>query len=70
MLLVSTGGFLTLEFSADMLAGPLPGRLKWFATPNAPPVIVSGALHTPTSMVRDANTGAIFVTEIFAATSR
>ena len=60
---VSKGGFLTLEYSADMLAG-LPGRLRSFTTPAASPVVITSALITPTSMARDANTGVIFVTEI------
>jgi hypothetical protein len=46
-----------------MLAGPLPGRIRSFSTPGASPVVITNTLITPTSMVRDGNTGAIFVTE-------
>lgn len=60
---VSKGGFLTLEYSADMLIGA-PGRIRSFSTPAAPPVLITSALNSPTSMERDAKTGVIFVTEI------
>ncbi|MEO6005688.1 MAG: ScyD/ScyE family protein [Opitutus sp.] len=58
-------GLLTLEFSTDMLAGPKPGRIQKFASPGAVPTIITQGLITPTSMVRDAKSGALFVTEIF-----
>ena len=61
-----TGGgadsYLVLEFSANMLA-QAPGRLKLFTSPTETPRILVNNLITPTSIARDAQTGAIFVTE-------
>ncbi len=61
-----TGGandsYLVLEFSANMLA-QAPGRLKLFTSPTETPRILINNLITPTSIARDAQTGAIFVTE-------
>lgn len=58
--------FLTLEFSAEMLASPpLNGRLRRYATPDGPPQVLADCLVSPTSMARDEKTGAIFITEIF-----
>lgn len=62
------GGFLTLEFSADMLAAPTAppsGRLQWFATANATPVVVADSLTSPTGMEIDERSGSVFITEIF-----
>ena len=61
------GGFFALEFTSDMLAGvpPLPGKLKWFATPSSSPVVITGSLISPTNLERNEQTGALFVTEIF-----
>jgi len=56
--------YFTLEFSANQLANQ-PGRLKFFTSPNAAPVVVVSNLISPTSMARDETTGNIFVTEIF-----
>jgi hypothetical protein len=56
--------YFTLEFSANQLAN-LPGRLRFFASSNAPPVTIVSNLISPTSMARDEATGDIFVTEIF-----
>lgn len=58
------GSFYTLEFSANMLMN-LPGRLKFYSTPDAAPVTVVADLISPTSMARNDETGDIFVTEIF-----
>ncbi len=62
--LPANGGFYTLEFSADQLSVAALGRIKFFASPTATPVVVTAALVTPTSMVRDEKTGALFVTSI------
>ena len=58
------GGFLTLEFSTDMLAG-MPGRLSFYASPSASPLVLANCLITPTSMAQERRTGDVFVTEIF-----
>ena len=55
--------FLTLEFSADLLAG-LPGRFQFFETPAGPPTVIADCLITPTSMARDPKTGTLFVAEL------
>lgn len=55
--------FYTLEFSTDLLAGA-PGRLQFFSSADATPVVIAGNLISPTSMARD-ETGTFFVTEIF-----
>jgi hypothetical protein len=64
VLQVEENGYFTLEFSANQLANQ-PGRLKYFFSPDAAPVVVVSNLISPTSMVRDEMTGFIFVTEIF-----
>lgn len=56
--------YYTLEFSANQLANQ-PGRIKYFASPEAAPVTVVANLISPTSMVLDGDSGDIFVTEIF-----
>ena len=63
VLKVDGGGFYTLEFSTNMLAGA-PGRLRYYATPDAAPVNVLSNLITPTSMTRDEDTGTIYITNI------
>lgn len=63
------GGFLTLEYTADMLAGPAAppsGRLQWFASADATPVVLTSTLDRSTRLEFDERTGTIFVTEIFA----
>lgn len=63
------GGFLTLEYTADMLAGPTApasGRLMWFAAPDASPVVVGNIFSSPTHLEIDDRTGAVFIPEIFA----
>ena len=57
-------GYYTLEFSANMLAN-LPGRLQYFSSPDAEPVVVVDDLIWPTSLALDEETGDIYVTEIF-----
>ena len=59
----AAGGFLTLEFSTDMLNPMATGRLSYYSSPSASPLVLSGCLITPTSMVQDGS--AIYVTEIF-----
>jgi hypothetical protein len=56
--------YFTLEFSANQLAN-LPGRLKFYSSPDSAPVTIVSNLISPTSMARDEATGDIFVTEIF-----
>lgn len=63
------GSFLTLEYTADMLAGAAAqpsGRLQWFAAPDAKPVVITNTLNTPTRLEFDERTGSIFLTEIFS----
>ena len=55
--------FYTLEFSTNMLMGA-PGRLRYYATPDATPVNLLSNLITPTSMTRDEETGNIYITNI------
>lgn len=56
--------FYTLEFSTDMLANA-PGRLQFFSSAGAAPVVVAGGLISPTSMAFDSETGTIYISEIF-----
>lgn len=66
--LPGNAGFLTLEYSADMLAGPASqptGRLQWFAAQNAAPVVLTNTLNTPTRLEFDELTNTVFITEIF-----
>jgi hypothetical protein len=56
--------FYTLEISTNLLANA-PGRLQFFSSANAIPVVIAGSLISPSSMARDELTGAIFITEIF-----
>lgn len=64
---LDSGGFLTLEYSTDMLVSPpLPGRIQWWETPSSAPVLINGALSTPTSLEVDERAGAGYITEIFA----
>jgi hypothetical protein len=59
--------FYTLEFSTDMLANA-PGRLQFFSSPTAAPVVVAGGLISPISMARDEQTNVIYITSIFTGT--
>jgi hypothetical protein len=61
------GGFLTLEYSADMLAGAAAtssGRLQLFAAPNTAPIVVGNSFSTPTGLALDQRSGSVFITEI------
>jgi hypothetical protein len=57
------GGIYTLEFSTNLLMGA-PGRLRFYADPDATPVNVLSNLITPTSMTRDEETGTLYITNI------
>ena len=59
------GGFLTLEFSTDMLNPAAAGRLSYYATPSGSPTVLANCLITPTSMAQGEETNEIYVTEIF-----
>jgi len=59
------GGFLTLEFSTDMLAPGTPGRLSFYSSPGATPAVIANCLITPTSMAQEPKSADLFVTEIF-----
>lgn len=56
--------YYTLEFSTNFLANA-PGQIRFFSSASAAGVVVAGGLISPTSMARDAATGAIYITEIF-----
>jgi hypothetical protein len=63
------GGFLTLEHTADMLAGeaaPPSGRLQWFVAQGATPVVFETTLRNPTRLEFEEQTGWVFITEVFA----
>jgi hypothetical protein len=62
-------GVLTLEHTADMFAGetaPPSGRLQWFATQGAAPVVFEHTLRNPTRLEFEEQTGWVFITEVFA----
>jgi len=56
-------GFLTLEFGLNFPA-PGPGRLQYFATPDAAPVVLADCLTTPSSMVIDRKSNRVVITEL------
>ena len=60
---VDGGGYLTLEFSTDMLNPAALGRLRSYADTTATPVVIANCLITPTNMALDTNN--IYITEIF-----
>jgi hypothetical protein len=59
--------YYTLEFSTNLLAQQ-PGRIRFYSSADAAPVLVVGGLISPTSLARDENTGDLFVTNIFPGT--
>jgi hypothetical protein len=59
------GGFLTLEFSTDMLDPLAAGQISYYATQSSSPTVVANCLITPTSMTQEKGSNDIFVTEIF-----
>jgi hypothetical protein len=62
--LPANGGFFTLEYSVDQLNPAALGRLRFYSSPGATPVVIAANLVTPTSMARDPATGSLFVTDI------
>jgi hypothetical protein len=56
--------FFTLEFSSNMLANA-PGRVRFFSSAGAAPVVIADGLISPTSLSFDEATGTLFITEIF-----
>jgi hypothetical protein len=56
-------GFLVLEFSQDPAAG-LPGRLLYYDSPFATPLVLTSALAGPTNLALDPWTDEILVAEI------
>ncbi len=67
VLALDSGGYYTLEFSTNLLAQQ-PGRIRFYSSADTAPVLVVGGLISPTSLVRDENTGDLFVTNIFPGT--
>jgi hypothetical protein len=59
--------FYTLEISADLLANA-PGRLQFFSSSTAAPVVVADGLIGPIGMARDEQTNTIYITSIFTGT--
>src|SRR6185369_11668639 len=59
------GGFLTLEFSTDMLNPAAAGRLSFYSSNSASPEVVANCLISPTSIAQDKKTDDLYVTEIF-----
>lgn len=59
--------FYTLEISTN-LTNNEPGRLQFFSSPTAAPVVVAGGLIGPIGMVRDEQTNTIYITSIFTGT--
>jgi hypothetical protein len=59
--------FYTLEISTDLLANA-PGRLQFFSSSTAAPVVVAGGLIGPIGMARDEKTNTIYITSIFTGT--
>ena len=59
------GGFLTLEFSTDMLNPDAAGRLSFYSSNSASPLVIANCLITPTSIAQDKKSDSLYVTEIF-----
>ena len=59
------GGFLTLEFSTDMLNPAAAGRLSFYSSNSASPEVVANCLISPTSIAQDKKSDDLYVTEIF-----
>lgn len=56
-------GFLTLEFDLNFPA-PGPGRLQFFSTPDASPVVLANCLTTSSSMLFDRKSDRVVITEL------
>jgi hypothetical protein len=54
---------LTLEYDLNFPKSG-PGRLQFFATPTSNPLVVSGCLVTPTSMVYDDKSGQLVIAQL------
>jgi hypothetical protein len=59
----SSAGFLTLEFNLHF-PGPGLGRLQFFSTPDASPVVLADCLTTSTSMLLDRKSDRVMITEL------
>jgi hypothetical protein len=59
----ASAGFLTLEFDLNFPA-PGPGRLQFFSTPDASPVVVADCLTTSSSMLMDRKNDRVVITEL------
>ena len=58
--------YYVLEFSSNLIGDPPgPGRLLRFEDPAGEPEVLVDCLVSPTSMVRDARTGDIYIAQIF-----
>jgi hypothetical protein len=58
-----SAGFLTLEFDLNFPA-PGPGRLQFFSTADASPLILANCLTTSTSMLLDRKLHRVIITEL------
>jgi hypothetical protein len=56
--------FFVVEISTNLLMGA-PGRLLLFETPSSAPTVLSSNLIGPTSVAYDAETGSVYVTQLF-----
>jgi hypothetical protein len=59
--------FYTLEISANLTQNQ-PGRLQFFSSPDAAPVLVAGGLIGPIGMARDEQSNTIYIASIFTGT--
>jgi hypothetical protein len=59
--------FYTLEISTNLTQNQ-PGRLQFFSSPGAAPVLVAGGLIGPIGMARDEQTNTIYIASIFTGT--
>jgi hypothetical protein len=55
--------FLTLEHNLTFPV-PGPGRIQFFPTANASPIVLSGCLTTPTSMAIDRKSSRVVISEL------
>lgn len=56
--------FYVVELSTSLLSGA-PGRLLRFDDPQGAPTVLADTLSSPTAVARDAESGDLFVTEVF-----
>jgi hypothetical protein len=57
----------SLEISTNLTQNQ-PGRLQFFSSPSAAPVVVAGGLIGPIGMARDEQTNTIYIASIFTGT--